>query len=190
MTAKNTKYQQKENKRIQILETALKVFARHGYDGSTIEMITKEAGIAKGLLYTYYKNKEELLEQLIVYGLKKAGAFLDQTTSGQLDNKEAFATSLRNMVQLFQRDADFWRLYMMLVLQSNTAEKFQSEAKIFMEAYLGIYATYFQHKKCPNPMAEAMLFGAVLDGLMIDLMVTPGDYPVNEVLELIIEKFG
>ncbi len=39
-------------------------------------------------------------------------------------------------------------------------------------------------------MAEAMLFGAVLDGIMFDLMVAPAEYPLEDVLEIIIEKFA
>ncbi len=39
-------------------------------------------------------------------------------------------------------------------------------------------------------MAEAMLFGSVLDGLMFDLMVAPDEYPVEDVIEMIIKKFA
>jgi hypothetical protein len=39
-------------------------------------------------------------------------------------------------------------------------------------------------------MAEAMLFGSVLDGLMFDLMVAPNHYPLDDVLSMIIEKFA
>ena len=39
----------RENKKQQILQAALKVFAGKGFNGATINMIAKEAGIAKGL---------------------------------------------------------------------------------------------------------------------------------------------
>ena len=43
--------QLRENKKQQILQAALKVFAGYGYTGATINMIAKEAGMAKGLMY-------------------------------------------------------------------------------------------------------------------------------------------
>jgi len=172
------------------MQAALKVFAGKGFDGATINIIAKEAGISKGLMYSYYESKEKLLEELIIFGLQKASSFMNENPSGQPETKEAFATSLRSMIQLFLQETDFWRLYTMLALQPHMAEKFKEEAKVFIEQYLGVYITYFKKKNSANPMAEALLFGAVIDGLMFDLMVAPGEYPLEPVIEMIIEKFA
>ena len=182
--------QLRQNKRQQILEAALKVFAAHGYAGATINMIAKEAGIAKGLMYSYYEGKEKLVEELILFGLQKAASFMQEKPAKQLTTKKAFEDSLRNMVNLFLKEADFWRLYTMLALQPNLAAKFKKEAMAFIEQYLGVYMVYFQKKKSKNPLAEAMLFGSILDGLMFDLMVTPDEYPLEDVIKIIVEKFG
>ena len=182
--------QLRENKKQQILQAALKVFAGYGYNGATINMIAKEAGMAKGLLYSYYPGKEKLLEELILFGFRKAGSLIKENPSVQLKTKKEFADSLRTMIQLFQQEKDFWRLYTMLVLQPNLAEKFQKEAGGFLEQYLGVYTNYFKKKKSKDPVAEALLFGAVLDGLMFDVMVAPKDYPLNSVLDMIIKKFA
>lgn len=180
----------RENKKQQILQAALKVFAGKGYNGATINMIAKEAGISKGLMYSYYESKEKLLEELLNFGMQKAASFLYEDTTRKLDSKEAFAASLRKMIQLFLQEQDFWRLYTMLALQPHIAEKFQKEATAFLQQYLEVFMAYFKKKKSRNPMAEAMLFGAVLDGIMFDLMVAPAEYPLEDVLEMIIEKFA
>jgi len=182
--------QLRKNKKQQILEAALKVFAAHGYAGATINMIAKEAGIAKGLMYSYYESKEKLVEELILFGLQKAASFMEQKPVNQLATKKAFEESLRKMVSLFLQETDFWRLYTMLALQPNLAAKFKKEATAFIEQYLGAYMVYFQKRKSKNPMAEAMLFGAILDGLMFDLMVAPDEYPLEEVLKMIVKKFA
>jgi TetR/AcrR family fatty acid metabolism transcriptional regulator len=49
------------DKRSQIQDAAIKVFATHGYHGSRVSDIAREAGIAYGLVYHYFKNKEDLL---------------------------------------------------------------------------------------------------------------------------------
>ncbi len=48
-------------KREHILECALRCFAAKGYHASSIQEIAEEAGIAKGLVYFYFKSKEDLL---------------------------------------------------------------------------------------------------------------------------------
>jgi len=182
--------QLRENKKQQILQAALKVFAAQGYNGATIDMIAKKAGIAKGLMYTYYESKEKLVEELILFGFQKAAAFLEQSPGKKLDSKKAFEESLRHLINLFRQETDFWRLYIMLALQPNLAAKFNKEAMAFIEQYLSVYMIYFKKKKSKNPMAEAMLFGSVLDGVMMDLMMAPDEYPLEQVIKMIIEKFA
>ncbi len=50
-----------EDKRRQILDAAVRVFARRGYHGSRVGDIAEEAGVAHGLLYHYFSSKEEVL---------------------------------------------------------------------------------------------------------------------------------
>jgi TetR/AcrR family transcriptional regulator, fatty acid metabolism regulator protein len=52
------------DKRERILDAAIKVFARTGYHGSRVSDIACEAGIAYGLVYHYFKNKEEILDTI------------------------------------------------------------------------------------------------------------------------------
>ncbi len=180
----------KENKKTAILEAALKVFANNGFEGATIDKIAKEAGIAKGLLYTYYSGKEELLEALIRFGMEKALTYIGTNTPGTIKTKKTFEDNLRGMIGYFLQETDFWRLYTLLALQPNVSEQFQKEAKIFFEKYLSIYVDYFKRKRSKNPVAETMLFGAVLDGVMIDLIMAPDEYPLEDVLKMIIAKFA
>ncbi len=52
-------------KRDQILDGAKKVFAANGFDGASMNDITKAAGVSKGTIYVYFNNKEELFAGLI-----------------------------------------------------------------------------------------------------------------------------
>lgn len=61
-------------KREKILDAAIAVFARRGYHGSRISDIAREAGIAYGLVYHYFKNKEEILGQVFE---RRWGVFLE-----------------------------------------------------------------------------------------------------------------
>jgi AcrR family transcriptional regulator len=54
----------RREKREAILEAAIKVFARSGYHRARVSDIAREAGIAYGLVYHYFKNKEEILSTI------------------------------------------------------------------------------------------------------------------------------
>jgi len=51
----------KEEVRDKIIEAAMKVFAQHGYFKAPVESIAEEAGTSKGLVFWYFRSKEELM---------------------------------------------------------------------------------------------------------------------------------
>jgi len=53
-----------EEKRRQILDAAVRVFARKGYHTCRVGDIAEEAGVAHGLLYHYFDSKEQVLETI------------------------------------------------------------------------------------------------------------------------------
>jgi len=53
-----------QEKRRQILDAAVRAFARKGYHACRVSEIAEEAGVAYGLVYHYFGSKEELLETI------------------------------------------------------------------------------------------------------------------------------
>lgn len=53
-----------------IFETSMKLFAKKGYDATSIEDITGTVGVAKGTLYYHFSSKEEIFNFLIEEGSK------------------------------------------------------------------------------------------------------------------------
>jgi len=51
-----------EDKRRHLLDAAVRVFARKGFHASRVGDIAEEAGVAHGLLYHYFRSKDEVLE--------------------------------------------------------------------------------------------------------------------------------
>ncbi|ANU09136.1 TetR family transcriptional regulator [Planococcus antarcticus DSM 14505] len=56
-------------KQQKILDSALMEFAENGYGKASTNRIVKQAGIGKGMLFYYFKNKKDLYEYLIEYSL-------------------------------------------------------------------------------------------------------------------------
>lgn len=54
-------------KQEQIRKAALREFAREGYERASTNNIVKEAGIAKGTLFYYFRNKQALFDYLVKY---------------------------------------------------------------------------------------------------------------------------
>ncbi len=68
-----------------IFETSMKLFAKKGYDATSIEEITATVGVAKGTLYYHFSSKEEIFNFLIEEGIKLLQNSIDIKTA-KLDN--------------------------------------------------------------------------------------------------------
>ena len=54
-----------EARRATILDAALEEFTARGYEGARLDDVAKRAGIAKGTIYLYFADKEELFQDLV-----------------------------------------------------------------------------------------------------------------------------
>lgn len=72
MTEKQT------GKRQAIIDTALLLFTERGFHGTPTSLIAKEAGVATGTFFHYFKTKEELIETLYVDIKKESGSVLSE----------------------------------------------------------------------------------------------------------------
>ena len=64
-----------------IFETSMDLFAKKGYEATSIEEITSIVGVAKGTLYYHFSSKEEIFYFLIEEGMKLLKNSIDIKTS-------------------------------------------------------------------------------------------------------------
>jgi TetR/AcrR family fatty acid metabolism transcriptional regulator len=111
MKNSKTKKKGKNNKYHLILEAAVKVFARQGFNQSTVAQIAQEAGVADGTIYLYFKNKDDILVQFFSYRTKQVFD-LFRAEVNKADNS---LNKLRNLIRRhlteFQRDRDMAVVY-------------------------------------------------------------------------------
>ena len=65
-----------------IFETSMDLFAKKGYEATSIEEITSVVGVAKGTLYYHFSSKEEIFNFLVEEGMKLLKNSIDIKTSG------------------------------------------------------------------------------------------------------------
>ncbi len=100
-----------EVKRRRILKAVRQVLAQKGYHKSTISEIAQAAGVSRGLLHYYFKNKEEMVAQAArennELGTQAAIEALDSIQSGA-ELAQAMAYGLR---EFLRRDPDFSHIF-------------------------------------------------------------------------------
>ena len=83
------------NRREKIMEAAASSFALFGYKGTTMDQVAKIASVGKGTIYYFYKNKEELFNE-IVHDLI---AEVKNVANKALDHENPFLTNVHNVLE-------------------------------------------------------------------------------------------
>lgn len=69
----------KDERRSQILLSALKIFTRKGFSATKMSDIAKDTGISYGLVYHYFKSKDDIYTELIEYAISSIGKVIEDT---------------------------------------------------------------------------------------------------------------
>ena len=105
-----TRERKKSEKRAAILNAAQAEFGGKFFADVTLENIAARAGVGKGTLYLYFKNKEDLFLQLAVDGMDDMAERVKEMTDSEEDYREIFCVLGGELVDFFQHRVGLVRL--------------------------------------------------------------------------------
>lgn len=137
----------RDERQEQILQAALKVFARRGMAAAKISDIASEAGLSHGLVYHYFKSKEEMFTTLVKKALQ-GSALVIQYARQQAGSP---LQQLRWMTQMILQNIAGEGAYLFLIMiQAFTSDAVPEEVKQMMDDELAFSAI-----KATLPLIEA-----------------------------------
>jgi len=176
-----------EEKYRMILNAAKLVFAREGFYNSKVSEIAREAHVADGTIYLYFKNKDDILislfEEELTRIIKEVRAELDALP----EPRDRFIKFCTNHLVMIESDRHLAEVIQVELRQSN---KFMREYKNkYFLAYLNIIAEIISdgqnkgvfNKDVKPEIASRMIFGS-LDELSTHLITSKRKrYDVHEI---------
>jgi len=175
----------KQKKKL-IMDTALELFAENGFHATSISQIAKKAGISKGLTYNYFKSKDEILDQIVKTGFDSIYSHFDLNHDGVLTTEE-FKYFIRKSLDVISDNKRFWKLYTMLLMQSDLAE---SVIKKYSDSSASINQTikkFIESKGSKDPEGDLMIISSLLKGATMFIISAPDYFPAKELEEKIID---
>jgi TetR/AcrR family transcriptional regulator, fatty acid metabolism regulator protein len=106
------------DRRRQILDAAVKVFARSGFHGARVGDVAEEAGVAYGLVYHYFKSKEQLLETIFRDTWTQMLARVREVEGSGVDASEQVRQVTALLLRTWRRDPDLVRVLVREVTRS------------------------------------------------------------------------
>lgn len=150
----------KQNSRQKIIETARKLFNRHGVNGVSIDEIMAQAGLTRGGFYNHFRNKEELFAESISHFLHGAGAHWREKTG--VHSAPAGTQTIRAMIDGYLSTQHFGNLEdqcPMIAMPTDAAragDKVKQSYQTLLEAMVGLFESNLEGKDKARQSALAM----------------------------------
>ena len=100
----NRQAKEREQRKEQILSSALSVFKKHGIEKATMDEIAKEADFGKATLYYYFSSKEEIFAEQLVRGWRMIWESIEPIVHQTNQPKNTFIDSLNTIGALVRKD--------------------------------------------------------------------------------------
>ena len=153
----NTK--EKNDKYHRILEAAVRIFAKQGFHQSTVAQIAKEAGVADGTIYLYFKNKDDILVQFFSYRTKQVFEQFQAEVDRAANSLDKLRNLIRRHLEEFQRDRDGAIVYQVETHQYNRLA--EAQIKEMSKMYLDIIADIVEQGQQAGTIRKDLYVGLV-----------------------------
>ena len=184
----------KNDKYKRILEAAVKVFAKQGFYQSTISQIAKEAGVADGTIYLYFKNKDDILVQFFNYKTKQVFERFKKEVEKGKNSKDKLLNLIRHHLKVFQRNKDMAVLYQSETHQSNRLA--EDQIKEMSKMYLDVISEIVEQGQQEGSIRKDLYMGLVkrfiigsVDEVINTWLHSDGKYDLVSMADPLVELF-
>ena len=174
--------QTEEDTRTKILQAALQLFARRGYDGTTTKDLAKSAGVAEGTLFRYFANKKAILIEVATAGWVDILTDL-LTELSEMGSYKAVSQVMRRRMINLHKNSDLLRVCFIEAqyhpelkesIQTEVINKMTEVAEAFFETAMskGIY-----RQMNPKIVAKVFLGIFAIAGFSDETIIDPNASP-------------
>lgn len=162
-----------EERRTQIIEAAMRAFAKEGFHKARMEDIAEEAGLSKGALYLYFKSKDKIISSILnALFEREISTISEYTIQG-----ESARDTLEKMAELVSEDLIKMRPFISIMYEF-WAMSFRNKAignviRDFLWRYVEVFIPVFERGvqngefKQLDPKDTAVAFGTVIEGSIL-----------------------
>ena len=193
----------RENKREAILNAAIKIFAQKSYNGTTTSEIAKEAGVAEGTIFRYFKTKKDILIKGVIdkftefVGEKFISQQLNKLleTNGDKDEREILKILIKDRIELVKKYNDIMKVVISESLYNEEVatsikKNILPKAKLFIRKFLITYIEKGVFRNVDLDLAETVLMGTlatyVVKNHFFSHSYVPNEEEIDKLIDIII----
>ncbi len=188
----------REEKRLQIIKAAIKIFAMKGVAKTRMSEIAEQAGIGKGTIYEYFKSKDEIVSSAFYFFMDELNTIVAKKIYRIFDpvkKLECFFDAWIEVLDSPQMEfievmVDFWAEGIRSKESGDTFDlaKMYKEYRLMVQNLLDDCIMSKSSDDMDTQIMASIIIGA-LDGLMIQWIVDRDAYDIKEATRIFKDMF-
>ncbi len=171
-----------------ILQAAQRVIVQHGINGATMRGIAKEAGLSTGAIYHYYRNKEEVLYDIMDKSLSESTRIAEKSKYKKEDPNIVIEEISENILKRFKKTSENrLQLYLSheaMVGNEELILKFKEKYKEWITRTEDLINLLYQREDNKYNRAFASLLIGAIDGVVLQLALGANVSTPEEISEV------
>jgi AcrR family transcriptional regulator len=197
--------QKKKETRNRIFEISSRLFKEKGFESTTVDEITKEAGIAKGTFFNYFPTKESLLSYFREQKEEFIVSIMEEQMRRDISSREKIREFLVLVAEYYEKDKELLRLlafeHRRLIMSSNHKSVDPSSRKKRHEHFINMLTDFIKEgmdkgeiKPNINPKLASETIYAVYFHTLMTWLHSETDYSfsrdLSSKIDIIFEGIG
>jgi AcrR family transcriptional regulator len=183
------------DRRRQILDAAVRVFARQGFHSCRVADIADEAGVAYGLVYHYFSSKDQVMNELFIERWSLLLAAIDEVDGRDVTPREKLDAVAGFIIDSYRHDPELMQVIIVEVTRAANSfgrthlpeinRAYESIAKIIADAQKS-----GEFRKDLDPLLASMWFYGAIEQLLSGWVfetIPAGDRDFDRAREMLVE---
>jgi AcrR family transcriptional regulator len=171
----------KAESRTSILNAALELFAKKGFSATTTDEIARKAKVSKGLIFSHFSSKEDLLISMMDEVVERWFPNFDDMDDGR-EPKEKFISFIDRWLDLIRTEPYVVRLGLQLNLDDVYRKVITKKGAEYIERFFGRMKKLLKQLGSKHPDLDCYLLMFLFDGVTANYTVAPELFPIDAII--------
>ena len=174
-------------RRRQIVDAAIRVMAEKGWNETSIDEITREAGVSRGLVSYHFKDKADLLSGVLSRCKEASREGIEEAIAATDDPVERYRLVIRTTLNLAREDPTIYEIFLHFMASGRSNPELGEQIRELYRGFRDMTARSIRHGQenglfrtdMDADAAAARHIGA-LTGFALQWLLDPGAFPFDE----------
>lgn len=176
------------DKKNKVIEVATMLFAKNGFEKTSMSNICLEAKVSKGLVYHHFKSKDDILIEIFSQTTEKM-VEMNKNSKSDLNPNVELQLLINTIFNQLEQDKHLFQFNLNLMFQPTTRKLLSDQIETRATILYNSIKRIFDQISIEKSKVLSYMFIAEIDGIALNYLLVFNDYPLEMMKEELLNKY-